>query len=136
MLMNPMSIDVKNFVCAEKEGLLVGFGQVRSIGGSKFELASLHIAEPQRCRGIGSSLVRQLINQFVETHGPEKLEDLYLLTLKDTTNFYQKLGFDVIPPEDAPPVLRAERAVGSFIQSFFGDSLVCMRASVQHPNGA
>lgn len=29
MLMNPMSIDVKNFVCAEKEGLLVGFGQVR-----------------------------------------------------------------------------------------------------------
>ncbi|CAN0543379.1 unnamed protein product, partial [Ectocarpus sp. 8 AP-2014] len=29
MLMNPMSIDVSNFICAEQEGALVGFGQVR-----------------------------------------------------------------------------------------------------------
>lgn len=28
LLMNPLSIDVKNFICAEQEGLLVGFGQV------------------------------------------------------------------------------------------------------------
>lgn len=28
MLMNPLSIDVRNFVCAEVDGKLVGFGQV------------------------------------------------------------------------------------------------------------
>ena len=28
MMMNPLSIDVNNFICAEQEGLLVGFGQV------------------------------------------------------------------------------------------------------------
>lgn len=31
MLMNPMSIDISNFICAEQEGALVGFGQVRSV---------------------------------------------------------------------------------------------------------
>lgn len=30
MLMNPLSIDVQNFVCAEDEGKLIGFGQVIS----------------------------------------------------------------------------------------------------------
>lgn len=29
MLMNPLFIDVQNFVCAEDQGELVGFGQVR-----------------------------------------------------------------------------------------------------------
>ncbi|CAM9093724.1 unnamed protein product [Laminaria digitata] len=129
MLMNPMSVDVQNFICAEEEGLLVGFGQVRAIGGSEFELASLHVNESHRRRGIGSSLVRQLVDEFVETHGPGQLEKLYLLTLKDAAIFYEKLGFNVVSPEEAPAVLKAERAVGSFIQSFFGNSLVCMRAT-------
>lgn len=45
MLMNPMSIDVKNFVCAEKEGLLVGFGQVCLLSRStRFDASAL-------CRG-------------------------------------------------------------------------------------
>lgn len=58
----------------------------------------------------------------------QQLQELYLLTLKDTATFYEKLGFNEVPPEDAPAVLKAERAVGSFVQSFFGNSLVCMRA--------
>lgn len=32
MLMNPLSINAENFICAEDAGALVGFGQVRSAG--------------------------------------------------------------------------------------------------------
>lgn len=60
---------------------------------------------------------------------PHQLQNVYLLTLADTAKFYEKLGFEVVPPADAPGVLKAESAVGSFIQSFFGNSLVCMRAT-------
>lgn len=36
MLMNPLSIDVKNFICAEEEGALVGFGQVCNNAFAKY----------------------------------------------------------------------------------------------------
>lgn len=57
-----------------------------------------------------------------------QLGNLYLLTLASTVPFYEKNGFSTIPSDDAPKVLRAERAVGSALQSFFGNSVVCMQA--------
>lgn len=58
-----------------------------------------------------------------------KLEQLFLLTLADTTRFYERLGFEVVPATDVPAVLKAEKAAGSLLQSFFGGSVVCMRAT-------
>ncbi|CAM9843521.1 unnamed protein product, partial [Ectocarpus sp. 8 AP-2014] len=107
MLMNPMSIDVSNFICAEQEGALVGFGQVRPIGGSNYELASLHVDESYRGRGIGSSVVRQLVKGYIR--------NLFLLTLESTVPFYEKNGFAVAPANEIPTVLKAERAVGSLL---------------------
>ncbi|CBN74296.1 conserved unknown protein [Ectocarpus siliculosus] len=128
MLMNPMSIDISNFICAEQEGALVGFGQVRPIGGSSYELASLHVDESYRGRGIGSSVVRQLVKGYVSTHGEGQIRNLFLLTLESTVPFYEKNGFAVAPANEIPTVLKAERAVGSLLQSFFGNSVVCMQA--------
>lgn len=76
--------------------------------------------------------MRALPSDF-STHVPPvvcgQLEHLFLLTLTDTATFYGKLGFEVVPSaNDIPGVLKAERAVGSFLQWFFGNSLVCMRA--------
>ena len=60
---------------------------------------------------------------------PRQLGTLYLLTLASTTKFYETNGFAIVPQSEVPGVLKAERAVGSFLQSFFGESLVCMQAS-------
>ncbi|CAM9285313.1 unnamed protein product [Hapterophycus canaliculatus] len=128
MLMNPLSIDVDNFLCVEEEGVLVGFGQIRPIGGSDFELASVHVRESHRQRGIGSRLVCRLVDKFTSTYGSKKLGNLYLITLASTVPFYEKNRFSTIPNDDTPTVLRAERAVGSALQSLFGESVVCMRA--------
>lgn len=46
--------------------------QVRPIG-EDFELASLHVEESRRGRGIGSALVRQLLSDFAAKHGSEKV---------------------------------------------------------------
>lgn len=62
---------------------------------------------------------------------PPQLQKLYLLTMASTAKFYEKNGFDVVPPNDVPAVLKAERALGTFVLSMSGDdnSLVCMHAT-------
>lgn len=50
---------------------------MRAIGGGDYELASLHVAESHRRRGIGSSVVRQLVDQFVATHGSEHVRTFF-----------------------------------------------------------
>lgn len=63
-----------------------------------------------------------------------KLEQLFLLTLADTTRFYERLGFEVVPATEVPAVLKAEKAAGSLLQSFLGRSVVvCMRATTMPP---
>ncbi len=69
------------------------------------------------------------VYRFLALHVPRQLRMLFLLTLASTTKFYEKNGFAIIPPSEVPGVLKAERAVGSFVQSFFGESLVCMQAA-------
>ncbi|CAM9266574.1 unnamed protein product [Discosporangium mesarthrocarpum] len=125
MLMNPLSVDTENFIVAEEKGDVVGFGQVRPVGGGNFELASLHVEEAHRGQGIGTALARRLLAAFEDK---ANRADLYLLTLAGTTKFYNKIGFVEVEAKDTPATLRAELAVGSFIQSFFGTSVVCMRA--------
>ncbi|CAM9413734.1 unnamed protein product [Ascophyllum nodosum] len=131
MMMNPLSIDARNFICAEEEeeGLMIGFGQVKAIAGSNFELSSIYVSETHRRRGIGSNLVLYLVKNFVVTHGPSQLDCLYLLTLGDRVGFYKKLGFEVIAFKDTPAAINAELVVGSFLQFFSGNSCVCMRAN-------
>lgn len=42
MLMNPLSIDVDNFLCVEEEGALIGFGQVwKRSGHLNFEFCAV-----------------------------------------------------------------------------------------------
>ncbi len=47
--------------------------QIRPIGGSNYELASLHVVDSYRKRGLGSQLVRQLVKEFASEHGPEQV---------------------------------------------------------------
>lgn len=61
--------------------------------------------------------------------GGSQLNNVFLLTLEETTRFYEKLGFVLVPPTDVPSILKLELVLGSLLQSFFGRRVVCMRAS-------
>ncbi|CAM9584588.1 unnamed protein product, partial [Choristocarpus tenellus] len=64
MLMNPLFVDTDNFIVAEEEDRVVGFGQIRPVDKSNFELASLFVAKSHRGQGLGTALTRRLLTAF------------------------------------------------------------------------
>mmetsp|Transcript_42478 Transcript_42478/g.85902 ORF Transcript_42478/g.85902 Transcript_42478/m.85902 type:complete len:217 (-) Transcript_42478:124-774(-) len=150
--MNPLFLDPKNFMVARVnkddnkdfgDNAIVACAQLRKIDdqddGSNpecLELASLIVDEPFQGKGLGTALVLELLQKRAMPVGAR----VYLLTLKRTVPFYEKLGFvecrrqqreegDQVSAEAIPPPnsMRLEMAAGSVVASVFaGDSLVCM----------
>ena len=119
--MNPLFLQPERFLLACDETRTLGFGQLRPLSGAEgWELASLVVAPDARKRGIGSELVRRLLSRV-------EGEAVWLLTLESTRGFYEPLGFSVAGEGATPPLLRAERAVGSVVAgAVAGQELVCM----------
>jgi ribosomal protein S18 acetylase RimI-like enzyme len=59
--LNPLNLNWRNFVVAEVEGQLAGFGQLRPHRDGSLELASLVVRPAYRRQGIGSRIVRALL---------------------------------------------------------------------------
>ena len=70
------------FLAAVSEGSLLGFGRIREYAACS-ELCSLGVVEPQRHKGIGSTLVQKLIQQAQQP--------LYLVCI--IPGFFEPLGF-------------------------------------------
>ncbi|KAJ8605802.1 hypothetical protein CTAYLR_000538 [Chrysophaeum taylorii] len=117
-LMNPLFFSPEHFLVADNgKKNIVGFAQLRPIDDFE-ELASVYVDESFRGKGLGSDLVKTLLERATT--------DVYLLTLEKTTPFYERFGFE---PSDPPGPLAIEKAIGDCIASAFlnGTSVVCMR---------
>ena len=136
-LMNPISLSEKHLLCAydkEKDELL-GFCQIRPIQSSNdskscsdFELASLFVKRECRSKGIGSGLVREILQKFDASH-KNQAACVYLLTLRPTIKFYEPFGFKVLEGKaitSIPQTLQLELAAGTIISSILGNQIVCM----------
>ena len=124
--MNPLGIAPGNFIIAEAENEVIGFGQVREAGGV-WELASLVVEKDWRGKGVGVQLVQKLLKRHHTDHPGEAL---FLITLEGTRGFYQKAGFVV---EEDPPtgMMKMEMMVGSVVAGLAtGQGLICM---IAHP---
>ena len=62
--MNPLFIDSKNFFVARSSNQVIGCGQIRPIGESCFELASLAVDDVNRGQGIGAAIVSEVGNSY------------------------------------------------------------------------
>jgi len=67
---------------------LVGFGRATSDGVYRAVLWDVLVAEKHRGKGIGTSLVENLVN----SKGIREAEKIYLMTT-NSASFYLKLGF-------------------------------------------
>ena len=124
--MNPLSISTRTLLVAQSDdGTLVGFGQIRPIDAVYSELASLYVDPEHRHQGIGSALVKKLLQRHdSDTLAPPKV---CLLTLQPTTKFYETHGFMVQSRiDDLPAALQFELKAGSLVSTFLGNDICCM----------
>lgn len=86
----------EQFVVAELDGRVVGFGRIKPYG-KFFELGCLGVIEEARHRGVADAIVKELIRRFPD-------EDVWVTT--DIPAYCVRFGFE--PTEDAPEELKAK----------------------------
>jgi N-acetylglutamate synthase-like GNAT family acetyltransferase len=128
--MNPLSLSTKHLLVAcqdNNEELVLGFGQIRPLDATCSELASLYVQTEHRSQGIGSAMVKALLDRHYENEEPQSR--ICLLTLKSTTKFYRQFGFREADKEERrqlPKALQVEYQLGSVLSFVLGNDLVCM----------
>jgi N-acetylglutamate synthase-like GNAT family acetyltransferase len=92
---NPTGLDWKRFLVAvTPEGQIIGCGQLKPHGGDILELASIATLPEYRNQGIASAIVRVLLAQSPRP--------LYLMCESKMGPFYEKIGFQSLPPAEMP----------------------------------
>jgi len=136
--MNPLSLSSECLLvaCSTKEDednnnrnpseSVLGFGQIRPLDEYYSELASLYVQPEYRSQGIGSEIVQSL----VERHNKNKpTSQICLLTLKSTTPFYKKFGFQEVDDKQRkrlPKSIQLEYQAGRVVSFLLRNDLVCM----------
>ena len=91
-----------------------------------WELASLAVEDDWQGRGIGSSLVRRLLERQSATGA--SLANIYLITLEPTCPFYESLGFRRLDEaRQIPRQMAFEVRAGEALSALLGNKLICMR---------
>lgn len=103
-------------------------GEVGKETPTFFELSSVWVDPNYRRQGIGKSLVRRVLQRHLDNTGP--LEDVYLLTLATTADWYHdNFCFKIVPTAYVPEQIAFEVQAGTLITSLIGAKLVCMQGN-------
>jgi len=88
-----------------------------------WELASVYVVPTWRKKGIGTELISRTMNKHVMLG--RNYDDVFLLTLDSTKEWYRSFGFEVT---DKPPAAMAlEIAAGGILTKFLGAKLISMQ---------
>lgn len=117
--LDPTGLHWSHFiVAATSNGNVVGVGQIRPYRWCH-ELGSLVIDEAWRGRGIGSMIVRALLE---DEPGP-----VYLECGASLTGYYARFGFEEIPWWRAPVPLSLKAGAANLVARVFGKRIAVMR---------
>lgn len=114
---NRIGLEPARFLVAERDGQILGIGQVKRHWDGTPELASLVVAETYHGQGIGSTLVRHLVQQHVNAH---PAETLYLFCLAQLEGYYDRLGFQTTPRKALPWSLAPIHLLGNGLGRLLG----------------
>ncbi|GAA0408581.1 N-acetyltransferase [Paenibacillus motobuensis] len=87
---------INDFVVTEVDGVVVGCGSLCKLGDELVEIRSLGIAEGYKGQGLGSMLVKQLVEE-ARVQGIPKV-----MALTYEVSFFLKNGFDVVEKDIFP----------------------------------
>ena len=91
--LDPSSLNWPQFLVAEKDGAVVGIGQIRPYPNCR-ELGSLVVKKAYQERGIGGRLVEALLEN--------ETGDVYLECVRPRDRYYAKFGFERISVWQTP----------------------------------
>lgn len=95
--LNPLDLDWRRFLVAERAGRIIGTIQVRYHADGVRELASLAVAPGAQGIGLGAALIDALCAR--------ESPPLYLFCAADLVGYYERFGFRPIAIRDLPPGL-------------------------------
>ena len=108
--MNPLvGLDPQRFLVAQDEtSERIGWAQIKPIDENLYELSSVWVNPEYRHQGIGSSLVKNLLDQHVKRTGSRS--NVYLVTLDSRAAWYKdQFGFEeVVDANDIPKSMSFE----------------------------
>lgn len=113
--LDPTGLHWSHFVVAERDGEIVGVGQIRPFRRGP-ELGSLVVRDDLRGQGIGGLLIRALLD------GQSGV--VYLECGRQMVPYYERFGFEEIRWQDAPMPLRLKAGLGNLV---FGGRIAMMR---------
>ena len=116
--LDPTTLKWQNFLMAEKDGKVIGCGQVKPYPGCR-ELGSLVVLEAYRRQAIGGALIRALL---ADEEGA-----VYLMCRDRLVPYYERFGFHEIGLCEAPGVIRLKLGAGRVLGGLFGIRLAAMR---------
>jgi N-acetylglutamate synthase-like GNAT family acetyltransferase len=123
---NPMNLDWQRFIVAEENGAFVGCVQMKPHRDGARELASLAVVPDRQKSGIGSILVRALIERYPG--------ELYLMCRSVLAPYYRRFGFEEIGPDEMPRSFKTlYRAARLFARLVPREGLSIMRRSGDAP---
>ena len=99
---------IANFLVAEQNGMIAACGALRDFGNNLNEIRSLAVRRDLAGQGIGSRLVKSLLEKAVErTAG----ENGHVFALTYRVEFFKRLGFRVIDKYTFPPKIWSDCCV-------------------------
>lgn len=96
--LNPLDLDWRRFLVAERAGRIVGTIQVRRHDDGTRELASLAVVPEMQATGLGAALIAALREH--------ETPPLYLYCAPRLVGYYERFGFRPIAIRALPPGLR------------------------------
>jgi N-acetylglutamate synthase-like GNAT family acetyltransferase len=116
--LDPTSLKWPNFLVAERNGEIIGIGQVRPYPNCH-ELGSLVVRRDFQKQGIGGMLIEALVARESGV--------VYLECRKPLERYYARFGFKAIPWWHAPMPLKLKSGLGTMLGRLFGVRLAVMR---------
>ena len=116
---NPTGLDWPRFVVAEDGGGIVGVGQVKQHRDGTRELASIAVIPERQGKGIGSTIIRELLGRETGV--------VHLTCRSQLQGYYQRFGFMRLEPSEYPPYFaRRMSMINAFLRPF-GIRIIVMR---------
>lgn len=76
----------EQFITVKKQNKIIGFGRLRKYNSLCCEIATVGVIEPERNKGVGTTIVKELIRQ-----GPEEIYVTCVIPY-----FFSRIGFCIV----------------------------------------